>query len=594
MSAPWLEALEDARNCGVMGGVLTFNTADRVQLAEPGLEVASLRFSLAHHFARCGYHVGYYATGSGFEILLPPGTEDRCLGRSPFGGVPNASDPLMVLSALGGVLRTPEPPALVILDYADHLAPQASGGTSSLRREQLRTLQILHGWSLDDDIRATRNFVVLVSPENEVNSLLTEAGGYRRIPIDLPGEEQRLEFCGYLSSVRAAGGEDMVGRLGDGLDLDQFARETGGLRLLDIEELFRHSAATGDPVEREAIVERKRAAIAQLGQELLEVIEPEGGFETVAGAAHARAYFELIREPWHSGAASVPQGILLAGVPGCGKSHIVRALASELRAPLLALRSIREAWVGQSERNLERVLWLLDNLSPCILWTDEIDQVIGRSAGGPSGDSGTSERIVGRILEFFGTMRHRGRILWIATTNRPDVIDPALLDRFQVIIPFIHPTRAERAELLPVLAGQIERRLGDDVEPAEMAGLPQLAALTVRSLEEIVALAGLRSDHDGRCIGGPIDRDHLLAAARDFKPAYDPVEHEFIALTALRMASFSSLLPWSGREGPREGAEWPVYLDGLVDAGSGSLDGERLSARLRELQGLRHVRRMAR
>ena len=596
MASPaWLTRIEDARTCRTAGVILTMNTSDRMLLGEGGLEVASLQYALAHHFARSEYHVGVYSTGLGFRELVPPGVRRQRPAQSPFGDIPaGVVDPAVTLMALGRVLRRQDVRVLLIIDYADHIAPHTSGMTAMLSPGQMQTLQILHAWGSDDDIQATENFVVLVSHENSVTSMLTQGGGYRALALDLPDERTRAEFTAYLLKTRAAGYEDVLGELDGEMAFEEFGRVTGGLRLLEIEQLFRQAGARGVPVSREAVRAVKRRAISQICRDLVEVMEPERGFDAVAGAHHAKEFFELIRRPWLHGAASVPQAILLAGVPGCGKSHLVQALARELQCPLLVMRNVRDAWVGASERNLETVLWVAENLSPCILWTDEVDQAIGQRATGASGDSGTSERMLARTFEFFGSGVHRGKILWVATTNRPDLLDPALLDRFQVIIPFVHPTRNERAELLPLLSAQIGRTLAQDVVPEEVGSMPELDLLTVRSLQEILIKAGLRADDRRGDVGSPIAREHLEAAVRDYRPTYNPAEHEFLALKALEMTSFNSLLPWMGQDGVRPSAEWPRYLDPMVDRATGRLEQQALHARLGELQQLRLAERLQR
>lgn len=590
----WLREVEDALACRAAGVLLTFNTSDRVFLRESGLEVASLKYALAHHFAVRGYHVGSYSIASGFETLLPPGARTRQTGASPFADVPSASDPGLTLTALGRTLRCADSPVLLLVDYADHVAPHSSGMTAVLSPSQIQTLELLHSWGQDDRVKATRNFVILISYENAVSSLLTQGGGYRLVPINLPDPGERRAFTDFLRATRGRGYEDMLGELEPGLEVDEFARLTAGLRLIDIEQLFRQAGARHEPLSRESVRQAKQRAISQICRGLVEVIEPTAGFEAVAGSEHAKAYFNLIRQPWAKSAPGVPQGILLAGVPGTGKSHIVTALAYELTCPLLVMRNIREAWVGASERNLELVLWVTENLSPCILWTDEVDQAIGQRSTGGSGDSGTSERMLGRIFEFFGAMRHRGRILWVATTNRPDILDPALLDRFQVSIPFIHPTTAERAALIPLLAKQVGRTLREDVLPEEIARLAELQMLTVRSLQEIVVAAGLRADALSGSVGSPIGCVELMDAVADYKPTYNPLEHEFLALKALEMASFNSLLPWMSLGGLRSGAEWPRYVDPVVDRETGHLKSSELTQRLAELQRLRYAERTLR
>jgi SpoVK/Ycf46/Vps4 family AAA+-type ATPase len=157
---------------------------------------------------------------------------------------------------------------------------------------------------------------------------------------------------------------------------------------------------------------------------------------------------------------------------------------------------VREQWVGASERNMERVLQVVESLAPCIFWTDEVDQQVGgdRGATAGAGDSGVSQRLFGRIMEFFGDSRVRGRVLWVATTNRPDLLDIALRDRFSVKIPFLHPTAPERAELLPMLAEQVCRAFAADADCAALARLPIMEGLSARAMQEILVWAGAIAD----------------------------------------------------------------------------------------------------
>lgn len=580
----WLRQVQDALDCRAAGAILTMNTSDRVHLRDED-RVMNLRFAIALHFARQGYRVGYYASGLGFTELIPPGMTHS--GRSPFENVPDSTNATLVLPALTRILRQSEPPRIVVIDYADHVAPAGQTGT-----ESLEALQVLHAWGQDDDIRATRNFAILISYENGVAKLLTRAGAYRTIPLDLPGEGERLGFTDYMMDLRRQGYADVLGNLDPDLSTTDFARISSGLRLQDIEQLMRQGGARGSTIGRADVQDLKQQVIAEMGGDLVQIIEPMEGFEAVAGGWHAKRYFKLIRRSWMAGVSSVPQGLLLAGVPGCGKSHLVSAVAKEFECPLLVMRNIREAWVGASERNLETVLWIAENLSPCILWTDEIDQAIGQRSTGASGDSGTSERLLARIFEFFGSMRHRGRILWLATTNRPDILDAALLDRFQVSIPFIHPSRRERIELLPILARQVGREITAEVNLEELAGLQALDNLTVRSLQEILVWAGVMADEELGGVGARVQGQHLFEAISDYKPTFSRLEHEFIALKSLKMTPFGSLLPWMTTTWSPD--EWPAYLDGLVNPANGALLGDALDERIRELETSRAAERSVR
>jgi transitional endoplasmic reticulum ATPase len=552
----WLRALEEALAGGARGFILVFNVTDRV-VSELGPPCGLMAF-INRYLGGRGYQVATYALNYGLRGA----------------GLDSQDEPHRLFPRLTDRLRRREgPPFALVVDYADHLVPAAQGLSAVLTREQLAVLETLHGWGNDDAIRAGQNLVILISYENQVNELLRQGGsGYRTIRVELPGPEERAAFLGVLFRSR------FKCRLEADLSVEELTRLTGGLRLIDIEGLFRRAAASGEALTRAAVREEKARVIRQLAQDLVEVYEPTYGFEAVAGLRHAVGYFEALKAQVRAGSQSVPQAVLLAGVPGCGKSFLVLALARELGYPCLAMRNIRDKWVGASERNLELVLWLVETLAPCVVWVDELDQALGQRSAGPSADAGTSERMLARIWEFMGAMRHRGRVLWVATTNRPDLLDPATLDRFPVVIPFLHPTPDEVAALLPALARQLGRTLAEGVDPRAVAATPNLRLPTVRGLQEVVAWAGFLADGEAGRPGAAIGQAHLEAAARDFKPNYNRLEHEFIALTALNMTSFNSLLPWF-----HNGGRVPDYLAGLVGE-DGSLDPEKLQARLAELR----------
>lgn len=583
-SLRWLNEVEQAMASQQSGAILTFNTTDRVFENGDNAKIASLKYFLASRYHARGFDVGSYALSTGFRELTPPGATRR--DQSPFDVLPGTDHALHVLAAVGEILRDPDRQCLILIDYADHVAPGSGPGSAAGSAEALALAEILHAWSLDDNIRRSSNFVLLITPEGNLSSLVQHDGSFRTITIDLPDEPTRRGFIDFLTSISNRSSGAGIGSIDPELSTADLARLTGGLRLSDIESLFHQAFSAGAPISRSDVKERKKRTIAQLCHDLVELVEPSEGFEAVAGVHHAKEYFAALKPLWDRGAASIPQGILLAGVPGSGKSFIVKALAKELNCPCLVMRNLREMWVGQSERNLERVLQVAGNLAPVIIWTDEVDQNGGgqRSAGN-SGDSGVSERMLGRMLEFFGSAETRGRILWVATTNRPDLLDVAIRDRFTVVIPFLHPTASERSTLLPILAQQVGRRLAPDIDCERLARLPSLALLSVRSLQEIVVWAGTLSEIENPgSVNPPITESVLEIAISEYQADLNPLEQEKIALNALKMTRFSSLLPWNGLSGYRAGeAEWPSYVDGLVDPMTGNLNHQGLRQRLREL-----------
>jgi len=574
MTPTWLDEFEHARAGRSRGFVMTGNTADKVFWPESTLPPLTLKFFLAAHLARAGYHVGTYSLAGGFEELPAPASLGaKPQGSAPFSSLRDGLPPDQVVRQMVGWLRTRESKVALVIDYADHLVP-TSGSGGALGALHLAIVEMLHSAAVDENVRSTDNLVVLVSHEGQVSSLLLKSGMvFKEISIALPDSTTRSAFIARSRQATDGAGD----RYHDG-----FVRATGGLPLVEIEDLMSQSAGNGWAALSEETRLRKASVIGQMCHGLLEIHEPDGGFELVAGLDHAKEALTGVVRACRQNPDAAPQALLLAGVPGCGKSFLVKALAHELGFPCLSMRSVRESLVGAAERNLERVLWVIETLAPCLVWVDEIDQIMGKRTTGQSLDAGVSERMMARIWEFMGGNRHRGRVLWVGTSNRPDILDSALLDRFQVVIPFLHPTREEVAALLPTLAGQVGRRLAEDVRAGVIAGLPTLEMPTVRGLQEVVARASTLADLDAGKAGVAIGHDVLEEAAADYQANYDPVQHELVALNAIRMTSFSSLLPWRTRKGLRSDYAVPAYLQPLIDQ-DGRLDPGALDRRLQQL-----------
>jgi AAA+ superfamily predicted ATPase len=564
---------------GIKGGktafILEFNTNDRQLLLEKGIYPTSLHLALATYFGQKGYHCGLFSPGlAEVQELNPP--DSNATGNNPF----RMQGTNKSLNLYTPILRRKDTKVVLIVQYADLLAPVAEGSIF-LQPEQQIVLETLHRWGADDAIRQAQNIVILISYEGGVNSLLTRSGVYQTIQIPLPDEDTRHEFIHLLLNL-TDGVNRKYAKLEDGFTAEEMSRVSNGLRLIDIEALFR--SRSDSVIKRDDIQTIKSNTIREMAGGLVEVVEPIEGFESIAGLESVKEYFKFLKWMFQNGSPAVPYAMILAGVPGSGKSKLCSTLAKELNLPLLILRNLHGPFVGQSEANLERVLRIVESMSPCVVLIEEIDQGIGQRGTGLSGDSGTTNRMSQRFWEALGSsQRNRGKNLWIGTSNRPDLLDTAMLDRFQVIIPFLHPTPREVSTLLPVIAKQINRKLADDIDLISISNLPNLYLPTVRGLVEIMTSAAQRADYESGIVNSTIENKHLMAAARDYKITYDVIQHEYIALKAVEMVSFSSLLPWMSFNGKRPDAEIPSYLQEIVDP-DGYLDTSKLSARIRELE----------
>ncbi len=453
--------------------------------------------------------------------------------------------------------------------------------------------EIMHTLGLDYGIASGSSRLVLVTFSGMPEDLITRSRGFRLVEVGLPCQEERQAFIDFLEELVASECKEF-GRLEAGLSSEDLARLTSGMPLSGIESAYRSSGHFGKSMSRDQIRLDKARAIRNLARDLLEVSEPQEGFEGVAGLNSIKAYFTDLIPQIKAGRPGVPQAFLLQGVPGCGKSHLVKALSKELDWPLLELRTVRSPFVGQSEMNMEHVIRIVEQLQPAILFFDEIDQSLGHRGTGVSGDSGTSERMLARIFTWLGSLHLRGKLLFIGATNRPDILDSALLDRFGVSIPFIKPGSDELREMIPILLKRFDRCI-EGISLSETEQMLQNISPTGRSIQEILIDAGLKADREKVKMGSKIEKKHLTNAVENHIDREDEVEMDFIALISLSLCSLHSLLPWNDFNGLRTGTQIPQrFIESGVVSQNGRLVRTKLFEVIYELKRQRHTERAMR
>lgn len=401
----------------------------------------------------------------------------------------------------------------VVLDYAESIAPATDAAAAENDRSALVTLS---SWGRERLIGDHEHLLILIVNElSDMNERLRRSSArWEHIEIPFPTVEERAAFIQSLLD----GDEEM--RLADGLSPIEMARLCTGLRYIDLEDILLRASFQNQPVDQRLIKRRKDEIVASEFADVLRVVDVEYGFERLGGLEEVKHdLLETVVAPMRSGEYRlVPQGILLMGPAGTGKTQIAKALAGESKVTFVSLdlSKIFSKWVGATERSLERAIEAIIAWRPCIVFIDEIDQAVSR---GESGDSGVSNRVFKRLMEIMADTTWRGHVLWIAATNRPDLLDTALLrpGRLDKKIPILAPSAGERTAILAVLT---------------QAGFAGTRAKDLPSDEECAALAGTMVDYTGAEIEGIVGKAVQLRARN----------RQLTIIDALRQA-FEKIIP---------------------------------------------------
>jgi len=425
-------------------------------------------------------------------------------------------------------------PAIIFIDEIDAIAPKREEVVGEVEKRVVAQLLTLM------DGLAERGRVIVIGATNRpdaVDPALRRPGRFdREIEIPPPDKKARREILAvHTRSVP----------LDESVNLDRIAEMTHGYTGADLAALVKEAAMDAlrrflsnknidlsKPIPSDLLKSLKVSmedfvqAMNMIHPSLMREVFVEvpevrwsdiGGLDDVKQQLREAVEWPLkYQDVFERMGIRPPRGILLYGPPGVGKTLLAKAAATESGANFIAINGpeILSKWVGESERAIREIFRKARMVAPAIIFLDEIDSIA--PARGSRVDSGVTDRIVNQLLtEMEGIKPLRGVVV-IAATNRPDLLDPALLrpGRFDRIIKIPPPDRKARVEILKIHTRKVP--LAPDVDLEKLADMTN--GYTGADLEALVreaVMLALREKLEVR----EVSMKYFLEALKIVKPS---------------------------------------------------------------------------
>ena len=377
-------------------------------------------------------------------------------------------------------------PSIIFIDEIDSIAPKRGEVTGELERRIVAQLL-----SLMDGLN-TRGKVVVIGATNRPNSIdeaLRRPGRFdREIEIGIPDRNGRLEIL----QIHTRGMP-----LHEDVDLTKLADRTHGYAGADISALCKEAAMAAlrrilpemdleteeipvDMLNRISVTKDDfKEALKDLQPSTMREVlieKPNVKWEDIGALESAKQELkEAVEWPLKYGKvfehmnAKPPKGILLYGPPGTGKTMLAKAVATESEANFIAVKGpeFLNKWVGESEKAVRETFRKARQASPCVIFMDEIDSITPERGSG--NDNNVTERVISQMLTELDGLEALNDVVVIAATNRPDIMDPALLrpGRFDKSVYIGPPDNVSRMSIFEIhLKG---KPMADDVNIRELA-----------------------------------------------------------------------------------------------------------------------------
>lgn len=412
------------------------------------------------------------------------------------------ADPARILPYL---LEMQEPGVFILKDFHPYIDDRSPAASVTIR--QLRDLIA--------PFKAARKTVILLSPVLQLPPGVEKDAAV--LDLELPSETELAAVLDETVEQMKENPKISIALKGDGRGA--MVRALSGLTRSEAENALAKVIVANSRIDSEDVVlllSEKEQVIRKSG--MLEYYPTPESFGSIGGLDELKSWLRARGRAFSDSARAFglpsPKGILLVGVPGCGKSLTAKAIAAEWKMPLLRfdLGKVFGGLVGQSESNMRNAIKVAEAVAPCILWIDEIEKGLAGSRG-LAGDSGVAQRVFGALLTWME--ENKKQVFIIATANDIEGLPPEFLrkGRFDEIFFVDLPQKKERADILAIHLSKHRRdEAGFNLEALAAAS----QGFSGSELEQVVVSALYDAFSEGE--GARLEDRHLAKAIAESVP----------------------------------------------------------------------------
>jgi len=477
-------------------------------------------------------------------------------------------------------------PAIIFIDELDSIAPKREKAQGEVEKRVVAQLLVLM-----DGVKPTSNVFVIgaTNRANELDTALRRFGRFtNEIAIGTTNEDGRKQILKIHTRNM---------KLADNINFDEIIQDTQGFTGADLAQLCHEAAMQVFNKHTHLLLNTEEGGLSEEFLNSLSISNDDfrGALKNINPSSLREAHVEIPNVSWDDvgGLKNVKKnlteliqwpiiyrdvmnkfglepssGVLFYGPPGCGKTLMAKAIATECKANFISIKGpeLLTMWYGESESNVRDIFSKARHASPCVLFFDEIDS-IASSRGSGAGDNNVTDRVINTILTEMDGMTRKNNVFVIGATNRPELLDSALLrpGRLDQVVYISPPDKESRLQIIkialantPVSDGFSPLEIAENTEGFSGADITEICRSAVRNaVREYMtvkdAAAKQNAKDDGEEMGeiemeALVTRDNFVAAMKSARKSIKDSDLKRYQVFAEKISSSGVNLPQEFQE----------------------------------------------